>query len=83
MQKQITFTAKHWNEYAILINYKGSLLKMLLSELSESNRQALIDHPCNEWNLSGFGYWEKFVIDPESLELKMRLFLRGKPLLIF
>ena len=80
MQKLIEFTAKHWNEHALIIVYKRSSLKILFKDLTESNQQLLRDYPSSEYNLSGFGYLEKFNIDPDSLVLKFNRY--GIPILL-
>ena len=69
MQKLIEFTAKAWNEYALIIIYKRSRFKLLFDDLPDNIQKQLKDYDCQEYNITGFAYLDKRDIVMDSLHL--------------
>lgn len=80
MRKRIKFTAKEWNSRVLLIDYGRASLEFRVEDLSEENQKLLTDYPAGEYNISGFGWWSKFEIDPQSLVLNFNQ--TGIPILL-
>ena len=69
MQKLIEFTAKAWNEYALIIIYKRSRFKLLYDDLPKNIQDQLKSYDCQKYNISGFAYLDKRDIVMDSLHL--------------
>lgn len=68
MDKLIEFTSKQWNDYAIILKYKRSDFRIIISQLHQSLQDKLKQHTCDEYNLTGSGLLQKgeFVLDSLS-----------------
>jgi len=80
LDKLIEFHSKSWNDYAIIIIYKRSRFRLLVSELTPDAQQQLKDYPSDKYNINGTGYLKKFTIDPESLHFNFNNY--GIPVLL-
>src|SRR5690554_1119155 len=69
MEKLIEFTSKTWNDYAIIIKYKRSLFRLLVSDLPEINQKLLKAHRSGEYNITGSALLKGGKIIPDSLTL--------------
>ena len=69
MRKRIKFTAKEWNSQVLLINYGRASLEFRVEDLTEENQELLRSYKAGEYNISGYGWWQKFEIDHQSLVL--------------
>lgn len=68
MEKLIEFTSKTWNDYAIIIKYKRSLFRLLVSDLPEIEQKSLKSHDSGEYNINGSALLKGGKIIPDSLK---------------
>lgn len=69
MEKLIEFTSKTWNDYAIIVKYKRSLFRLLVSDLPEYKQKLLKKYDSGEYNISGSAFLKGGKIIPDSLIL--------------
>lgn len=69
MEKLIEFTSKTWNDYAIIVKYKRSLFRLLVSDLPEFKQKLLKKYDSSEYNISGSAFLKGGNIIPDSLIL--------------
>ena len=69
MDKLIEFTSKTWNDYAIIVKYKRSLFRLLVSDLPEFKQKLLKKYDSGEYNISGSAFLKGGKIIPDSLIL--------------
>ena len=69
MDKLIKFTSKAWNSHALIINYKGSLFKILFEDLEEETQQELTLYSASEWRISGSCYLSRRDIVTSTITL--------------
>ncbi len=69
MEKLIEFTSKTWNDYAIIVKYKRSSFRLLVSDLPERKQEQLKSHDSGEYNITGSAFLKGGNIIPDSLIL--------------
>lgn len=69
MEKLIEFQSKTWNDFAVIVKYKRSLFRILISDLSEHNQNLLKQHDSGEYNLTGSAFIKGGKIIPETVSL--------------